>query len=372
MIVLALLLTLSACAHQEVKTPPRPGAQLIYDQGKAALGEKDYPLATDRFQAVAVYYPGTPLAIQSRLELAYTYYKSGDYISALATANRFIRKYPNNAHLDYLYYLRGLAAYQQSIGALSEQQNAEAPREAHQTDLALRYFNTVLQRFPTSKYSEDSRQRMALLRTRLAENELQLAKHALETKRYATAALHARAVIENQPPSPLRKEASTVAVMAYRMLKLAAPPAAASNQAPAASAKTVPVAQVRPSAQVARPAPGSSPPPPTATSPAANTLPHRETWLLHQAASQYTLQLLGTRSEQALRTLIHRYHLTAQTAYFQTPRNGSPWFTLIYGTYPDAQAARDAVASLPKKLRHPRPWVRRLGDIQNMIQGRGK
>ncbi len=365
LILLALLLVLTACTHQELKAPPRPGAQLIYDQGKAALREKDYPLAADRFRAVGVYYPGTPLAIQSRLELAYTYYKSGDFISALAAANRFIRNHPDNAHLDYLYYLRGLAAFQQSIDALAEQQNTEAPREVHQADLSLRYFNALLQRFPTSRYREDSHQRMVILRTRLAENELQLAKHALETKRYATAALHARAVIENHAAPPLREEARTMASMAYHMLKLAPPPAAGSRL-PTPHPEITPTAQAQASPRAATPAPDSSPPKPA--SPAASALPHREAWLLRQPATRYSLQLLGTRSEQALRAFIHRYHLTAQAAYFQTHRNGTAWFTLLYGSYPDALAARDAAAGLAEKLRPPRPWVRKLGDIQHIIR----
>jgi len=368
LIVLALFLVLAACAHQGVVAPPKQDIQALYDQGKSALRKKNYQLAVERFQALSIYYPGTPLAIQSQLELAYSYYKDGDFISSIATANRFIADHTGNAHLDYLYYLRGLAAYQQTIDFLTAQPHAEVLRQPPWADLSLQYFNALRQRFPASKYSEDARQRMALLRTRLAKHGLQLAKHALEEKRYATATLHARAVSEGHPPPPIAGEAATVASMASRMLKLAA--STDNHQAPlAARLQTIPTTGTLPAPLAA---PTVTPPTLTSTAPIASTLPHREAWLLQQPANHYTLQLLGTRSEQALRTVIHRYHLAAHAAYFLSKRSGAPWFTLLYGNYPNAVAARKAVANLPEKLRSPRPWVRRFGGLQSIIRAGGK
>ena len=42
--------------------------------------------------------------------------KKEDYALAVAAADRFIRLHPDNAHVDYAYYMRGLSNYYQNLG----------------------------------------------------------------------------------------------------------------------------------------------------------------------------------------------------------------------------------------------------------------
>lgn len=126
-----LLLLLASCAtsRQRQPSPPageEPGKQL-YDAGRAALLQRNYAQAIDRFRTLTALHPDSTFTPQARMELAYSYYKAGDALSAIATAERFIRDYPHHPTVDYLYYLRGLAAYDQSIAFLEQQAEAENP-----------------------------------------------------------------------------------------------------------------------------------------------------------------------------------------------------------------------------------------------------
>ena len=53
-----------------------------------------------------------------KLDLIYAYYKKKDFPSAAATAERFIHLYPRAKYVDYAYYMKALANFQQTRGAL--------------------------------------------------------------------------------------------------------------------------------------------------------------------------------------------------------------------------------------------------------------
>src|SRR5262245_32490431 len=87
--------------------------QQIYQRGKAALEDHSYGEAVKRFEALDVQYPYGPETESAQLYLIYAYYMKEDYSLAVAAANRFIRLHPTNPHVDYAYYMRGIADYYQ-------------------------------------------------------------------------------------------------------------------------------------------------------------------------------------------------------------------------------------------------------------------
>jgi outer membrane protein assembly factor BamD len=48
--------------------------------------------------------------------VAYAHYKDNEKASAIAAADRFIKLHPNHANVDYAYYLRGLANFNDDLG----------------------------------------------------------------------------------------------------------------------------------------------------------------------------------------------------------------------------------------------------------------
>ncbi len=386
-----LLLLVASCVTQPQKTNPQTTTKEIYEAGKTALSNDDFPGAIQQFRNLDVNFPDEPHAIQAQIELAYAYYRSGDTSSTIATAERFIRKHPDNPNVDYLYYLRGLASYDETIDFISRQEAELDPLMPPMSNLTIHYFTELTDRFPSSKYAQDAQIRLKHIRERLAGFELQRAKAAIERNDYATAALHARAVMENYQGSSHDREAAALTNMVYRMLDIEGTQGQKKNivipmegKAPSSTIKARPRTVKAPAPNIANEIPSNpdlqSRPSQTAVAAADHpvtisqkTVPgiKQEAWLLQQSPNTYTLQLLGTANEQALINFARRHQIEDQSAYFSTSRDGRPWYSLVYGAYPDSVSARSAAKALPSKLRGLNPWPRSLQDIQAQIDESG-
>ncbi|HHJ17028.1 MAG TPA: NACHT domain-containing protein [Gammaproteobacteria bacterium] len=140
------------------------------------------------------------------------------------------------------------------------------------------------------------------------------------------------------------------------------PPAPASAPAPAPE-QPVPLATVSnepgPAADTTAPAP----------EPATDALPHRSAWLLDQPETAYTLQLLGSRHVESIADYIRQHRLDPQqAAFYRGLYKGSEWYVLLYGSYPSRQAALDARAGLPARVRKAKPWPRSMKSVHAAIR----
>lgn len=115
--------------------------------------------------------------------------------------------------------------------------------------------------------------------------------------------------------------------------------------------------------------PPTEPPPEGAASltsppPAAVGEVRNNAWIAAQDARHYTLQLIGSTERNAVTQYIRDRGLMNDAAYYTTTRDGQPWYVVIYGSYPDRDAAQAALLHLPSTLRAASPWIREFGDIQ--------
>ena len=99
-----------------------------------------------------------------------------------------------------------------------------------------------------------------------------------------------------------------------------------------------------------------------------NTI-YRESWLLDQNSSFYTLQVLGVRNEELLLNFIkaHKLLQNQNLAYYKTVYKGKQWYPLLYGVYPIKSEAADAVKELPDKVQKSIPWIRKISAIQKEV-----
>jgi DamX protein len=102
----------------------------------------------------------------------------------------------------------------------------------------------------------------------------------------------------------------------------------------------------------------------------ANNTIYRESWLLDQDSSFYTLQVLGVRNEESLLDFIQRYKLLQKknVAYYKTVYRGKQWYPLLYGVYPTKSDAAAAVKELPDKVQKSIPWIRKMSAVQNEVR----
>ena len=226
-LALFLLLTLTACSiFDPLPTGSAPVKQMpveeIYSQAKSELNDENFDAAIKLYETLQSRYPYGRYAQQALLEMAYAYYRQGEAESAVSSADRFIKQYPNNPHVDYAYYVKGLANFHGEISILQSaggQDPTERDPKAAQNSFAA--FKDLVTRFPGSKYAPDSRLRMQYLVNMLAKHELHVAGYYLRRGAHIAAANRAQGILTQYPNSPSTRDALEILAQAYDAMGMA-------------------------------------------------------------------------------------------------------------------------------------------------------
>lgn len=222
-VLLTAVLTLGGCGLLPAVKDETAGwsAQKLYGEAKDNLNDGNYERAIKLFETLESRYPFGRYAQQAQLEVAYAYYKDNEPISAIAACDRFIKLHPNHPNVDYAYYLKGLANFNDDLGLLGnlvdQDMSERDPKAARDAFLS---FKELVTRFPDSKYAADSTARMKYLVNALASNEVHVAKYYLKRKAWVAAANRAKEVLKTYPEAPALEEALAIMVVSYDHLHL--------------------------------------------------------------------------------------------------------------------------------------------------------
>ncbi|HEY5700856.1 MAG TPA: SPOR domain-containing protein [Gammaproteobacteria bacterium] len=110
--------------------------------------------------------------------------------------------------------------------------------------------------------------------------------------------------------------------------------------------------------------PASDPPAPTKV--AARPAAHGR-WIAGAEPSGYTLQLLSDTDEANVKRFVARNIRPGEGDYFATERDGQVWYSVVYGVYDSYSAAKQAVSALPAAFGDRKPWIRKVGSIQQLM-----
>jgi len=220
--VLVLTAALAACSSFDPSAEKNMSAEKLYAEAKDALEGGQYDLAIKRYEALEARFPYGRYSQQGQLEIAYAYYKQNEQASAVAAAERFMKLHPNHPNVDYAYYLKGLAYFNEDSGVLawlSRQDRTERdPKSARESFDA---FKDLAQRFPESKYTPDALARMKYLVNALASHEVHVARWYIRRGAFVAAANRAQFALKNYPEAPAQEEALLIMVHAYNSLGMA-------------------------------------------------------------------------------------------------------------------------------------------------------
>ena len=221
-----VIFLLSSCSYFEEKEDETKvwDADRLYSDAKGNLDAGFYSDAVDYYQRLESRYPFGEHAQQSLLDLAYGYFKSEEHDASIAACNRFIKLYPQNIHVDYAYYLKGLASFNKGKASVQRfipnEIVDESQRDTGASQEAFQYFSELIKKFPNSEYVDDAEQRMRHLRNNLASNEVFVATYYMRRGAFLAAANRARYVIENYNRTPVVPEALVIMARAYRILEM--------------------------------------------------------------------------------------------------------------------------------------------------------
>lgn len=194
-------------------------AQRIYSEAKDAMSEGAYDRAIKLFEKLEARYPYGRFAQQAQIEVAYAHYKQFEPELAIAAADRFIRLHPNHPHVDYAYYLKGLATFNEDLGLLGNLSNQDlSERDPKGAQESFDTFKELVTRFPESRYAADSRQRMLYLVNSLAAHEVHVARYYYRRGAYIAAVNRAQTAVKTYPDAPAIEEALFLLVKSYDAL----------------------------------------------------------------------------------------------------------------------------------------------------------
>lgn len=221
LLLIAILALTAACSSKQPEVDENLSEVELYQQAQADLDNRSYTSAVSKLKALESRYPFGRYAEQAQLELIYAYYKNVEPEAAKSAAERFIRLHPQHANVDYAYYLKGLASFDQDRGLLARflpldmtKRDPGAARDSYNE------FAQLTSRYPTSRYAPDAKQRMIYLRNLLAAYEVHVGHYYLKRQAYVAAANRGRYVVENFQETPAVGDGLAIMTEAYQRLSL--------------------------------------------------------------------------------------------------------------------------------------------------------
>ena len=109
---------------------------------------------------------------------AYSYYVQDYYGDAVAELERFIKVYPLDNNLNYVYYLLGICYYEQIV---DEKKDTQAIIKAKEI------FEYILIEYPNSDYALDASYKLDLIDDILAAKEMYIGRYYFNKKKWIPA-----------------------------------------------------------------------------------------------------------------------------------------------------------------------------------------
>jgi outer membrane protein assembly factor BamD len=220
-LTLFAVILLSACSSDEPEQDAEATELKFYESARSSLRSGNYSDAVSKLQLLEARFPFGRFAQQAQLEIVYAYYRAGQPEAARAAADRFIRLHPQHPNVDYAYYLKGMASFEEDQNFLEQFLPLDpATRDPGAARRSFDDFNDLVRRFPDSQYAPDAQKRMIYLRNILAEYEVNVARYYIRRGAYIAAANRGRYVFENFQSTPSVPDALAVMVEAYQLLNM--------------------------------------------------------------------------------------------------------------------------------------------------------
>lgn len=221
-----LIFLLAGCSllPEQIDETAGWSAQKLYAAAKEKMNDGAYGDAVKYFEKLEARYPYGRYAQQAQLEAAYAYFKDNEPASAVAACDRFIKLHPNHPNVDYAYYLKGLANFNEDLGLLSRVGLGDkdlTDRDPKASKESFDAFRELITKYPTSKYSADAQARMKYLVNALASHEVHVAKYYIKRGAYLAAVNRAQYAVQTFPQAPVTEQALALMVKGYDELGMA-------------------------------------------------------------------------------------------------------------------------------------------------------
>lgn len=190
--LLFVAVSLSACASSlfgssdntpTIETLP---ADVLFKEASTLLDKNDYTKAAERFEEVDRQHPYSKEARESIIMAAFAYQRAEKLPEAVGAARRYLTLHPGTKE----------AALAQHIIASSYYDRInDASRDQADTKRALVELETLVNRYPESRYAEDAKKRIRLARDVLAAAEMSVGRWYQKKSQHLAAINRYRVVV---------------------------------------------------------------------------------------------------------------------------------------------------------------------------------
>ena len=191
-IFLFLLISyLTGCSNTAKKTTESVttrNPEIVYSEALNEFESENYNLAFEKFHEIELKFPLSNEAIQSQIMMAFIEYINLEYDSAILKLEKIIKRYPSYKDIDYAYYMIALCHYERI-------ENPDLDGKFNV--LALQNFQELINYFPDSKYTKDSKQKIILIKENIAAKHMNVGLFYLNRKNYLAALKRYQKVIDN-------------------------------------------------------------------------------------------------------------------------------------------------------------------------------
>jgi len=182
---------------------------VIYGRADQMLDKQSYAEAAKQYEEVDINHPYSREARRAIVMAAYAYYKAGKYTDAVSSADRYLTLHPGTPESDLAQNIIGMAYYDQVLDPKRDQTNARKALQAYQT---------LLQRYPDSRYAAEAQNRARILRDLLAASEMQVGRFYLRHSNYLAAINRFKVVVTDYQTTAQVEEALSRLTEAYMAL----------------------------------------------------------------------------------------------------------------------------------------------------------
>ena len=222
-LMLFMAVIVAGCGTVKPEMDPTTGwsAERLYQDARDAVSASRWNEARTRLEAIEARYPFGTYAQQALIDQAYVNWKDDEPEQALAAIDRFEQQYPNHPGSDYMLYLKGLitftppsAPFSRFTGQDPAERDPKGLRESYES------FNTLLNRYPDSRYAADAKKRLTWLVDTIARNEVYVAEYYYRRGAYVAAANRAQTVITDFQDVAAAEKALYLMYLSYDKLGL--------------------------------------------------------------------------------------------------------------------------------------------------------
>ncbi|MFH1624325.1 MAG: outer membrane protein assembly factor BamD [Pseudomonadota bacterium] len=191
---LSLILILSMTGCFLFHEPRSDTVQGLFYDGLDYFEEGNYRKAREAFQELRDRYPLSKYSIVAELRIADCYYYSKEYTEAIFQYEEFLKLHPTNPVIPYVIFQMGMANFDQILSI---------DRDQTFTKEAVKQFEYLISRYPSSTYAAAAQEKLAICKERLSEHEFYVGHLYFKRKKYKAALRRFEGILEKFPESSI-------------------------------------------------------------------------------------------------------------------------------------------------------------------------